>query len=121
MFKYDLDSFDSFSLYAMSMLFFAQIQGLAQEKVRKAKICPRSWQQIDDFMADSEKTKRLHEQKGVPYESMRDYLQEREHLFGHAKRLFIDHKNRVLSAVPFGFFEVWRIRAALPSRNTWNG
>mmetsp|Transcript_22639 Transcript_22639/g.40923 ORF Transcript_22639/g.40923 Transcript_22639/m.40923 type:complete len:176 (+) Transcript_22639:74-601(+) len=45
-----------------------------EEKVRKSKICIRSKQFIDDFMADPKKTATLAE-KGVPYESMRQYLQ----------------------------------------------
>ncbi|CAK9077275.1 unnamed protein product [Durusdinium trenchii] len=65
------------ALGTLAVLFGATVFVLTrEEKVRKAKICPRSWQQIDDFMADPEKTKRLHEQKGVPYEAMRDYLQD---------------------------------------------
>ncbi|CAJ1339534.1 unnamed protein product [Effrenium voratum] len=46
-----------------------------EEKARKAKICVRSQQYIEDYLADPDKTARLAA-KGVPYESMRLYLQD---------------------------------------------
>eukprot|EP00931_Biecheleriopsis_adriatica_P040428 TRINITY_DN23175_c0_g2_i1.p1 TRINITY_DN23175_c0_g2~~TRINITY_DN23175_c0_g2_i1.p1 ORF type:complete len:174 (-),score=14.45 TRINITY_DN23175_c0_g2_i1:90-560(-) len=45
-----------------------------EERARKVKICPRSKQFVEDYMADPKKTAFLAS-KGVPYESMRTYLQ----------------------------------------------
>lgn len=45
-----------------------------EEKVRKSKVCVRSKQFIDDYMADPMKTASLAA-KGVPPEKMRSYLQ----------------------------------------------
>ncbi|CAE7590326.1 unnamed protein product [Symbiodinium natans] len=46
-----------------------------EEKARKGKICVRSKQYIDDYMADPAKVERLAA-KGVPYDQMRAYLQD---------------------------------------------
>eukprot|EP00929_Paragymnodinium_shiwhaense_P041540 TRINITY_DN21569_c0_g1_i1.p2 TRINITY_DN21569_c0_g1~~TRINITY_DN21569_c0_g1_i1.p2 ORF type:complete len:166 (+),score=37.02 TRINITY_DN21569_c0_g1_i1:160-657(+) len=47
-----------------------------EEKVRKAKLCVRSKEFVEDFLADEKRTRILHEQQGVPYEAMRRYLQD---------------------------------------------
>ncbi|CAE7650701.1 unnamed protein product [Symbiodinium sp. CCMP2592] len=46
-----------------------------EEKARKGKVCVRSQQYLDDYLADPAKVERLAA-KGVPYDKMRSYLQD---------------------------------------------
>eukprot|EP00929_Paragymnodinium_shiwhaense_P040755 TRINITY_DN21228_c0_g1_i4.p2 TRINITY_DN21228_c0_g1~~TRINITY_DN21228_c0_g1_i4.p2 ORF type:complete len:107 (+),score=23.74 TRINITY_DN21228_c0_g1_i4:777-1097(+) len=48
-----------------------------EEKVRKAKLCVRSKQFVEDFLADEKRTATLRD-KGIPDEAMRAYLQDPE-------------------------------------------